>query len=96
MNATKIFFISADGLRLDATVRKVIEHTFSPRGSPDGGGWFPDWRLQGFKIVNLYTQRTPRPEEVDPNDQRSTEQNPATTLIGINFNRTKYRRTRLQ
>ena len=81
-SATKIFSFSADSLRLDATVNKVIDHTFSTRGSPDGGGWFPDWRLQGFKIVNLYTQRTPRPEEVDPNDERSTEQNPATTIIG--------------
>ena len=77
--------VLADRARLDATVTKVIEHTFYARGSSDGGGWFPDWRLQGFKIINLYTQRTPRPEEVDPNDQRSTEQNPAKTLIGRKY-----------
>jgi len=57
--------------RLDDTIRKVIDYTFGQGANVGAFRALPQIRnIQGLKIVNLYSQPLPNPNELDPNDRK--------------------------
>ena len=62
---------------MDPTVEKVAKYTFNNYGAT-----FPSqWNLRYFKIVNLFAQRSPRPRDVNPNDNIDLARNPVIGAI---------------
>ena len=80
---------------MDGTIRRIIGYSFGKNSrfydrtglktTVLGDGAFPkrspNWGIRGFKIVNLYAQRSPNPNQVNPNDNWDLTNNPVTAKI---------------